>query len=111
MALVLCSSLPTVIADREAPAESKALIKITHYYSPCSYPMLFSCQKSFRLEGVPPGWAKAVVGCQLSVARRIPSDTRVLIGRTSCRWAQLLCPKFGVKRRAPVSVTELNGVA
>ncbi len=48
MDALLCSSLLAVIADREAPAESKALIKLTLCYSPCSYPMLFSCQKSSR---------------------------------------------------------------
>jgi hypothetical protein len=63
-----CSSLPTVIADRGAPAESKALIKLTLCYSPCSYPMLFSCQKSSASKASHLGglnsYRLSVLGCQ-----------------------------------------------
>ena len=44
--------------------------------------MLFSCQKSSRLAAFPPGWVQAYI-----------------------------CPKFGIKRRALVTVTEFYGVA
>ncbi len=61
-----CSSLPRLLRTVETPAVSKALIK--HYsYSPCSYPMLFSCQKSPALRR--PTWVGGsfqlpVLGCQ-----------------------------------------------
>ena len=69
-------------------SRSKALIKITCYYSPCSYPMLFSCQKS------------------------VASKASRLGGRDKRRFQPLaipyllsieltFCSKFGVKRRAP----------
>jgi hypothetical protein len=35
-----------LLRTAEPQQESKALIKLTLCYSPCSYPMLFSCQKS-----------------------------------------------------------------
>ena len=44
--------------------------------------MLFSCQKSSRLAAFPPGWVQAYI-----------------------------CPKFDIKRSAPVTVTEFYAVA
>jgi len=52
----------TVIADHGNTSRSKALIKNHSYYSPCSYPMLFSCQISSALRR--PTW----VGKQPSAA-------------------------------------------
>jgi competence protein ComGF len=42
-----------LLRTAEPQQESKALIKLTLCYSPCSYPMLFSCQKSPAFYGVP----------------------------------------------------------
>jgi hypothetical protein len=77
MMLLLCSSLLTVIADREAPAESKALIKLT-LYSPCSYPMLFSCQKSSAVYGRPLWSGKAAISRQFSAVTKF-NDNRQLV--------------------------------
>ncbi len=70
---LICSSLPRLLRTMETPAVSKALIKLT-LYSPCSYPMLFSCQKSFRLAASALE-RKAAVSCQLSVVSRILPTT------------------------------------
>ncbi len=80
-----------VLRPQGTPAESKALIKITlSTRLVVIYPMLFSCQKSSALEGVPPGWVGqlSAFSRQLSVKPRTP---------TVCC---LVCPKFGAKRLA-----------
>ena len=62
-----------VLRPQGTPAESKALIKITlSTRLVVIYPMLFSCQKSSALEGVPPGWVGqlSVISRQLSVKPR-----------------------------------------
>src|SRR5262249_39846551 len=110
MMLSLCSSPPECgIAAAEIPAESKALIKLTLSYSRLVviYPMLFSCQKSSALEGVPPGWVGqlSAFSRQLSakprtanrMLPRLPKDRR----QATCanyryrnfRWS-LLTPNF-----------------
>jgi len=102
MMLSLCSSPPECgIAAAEIPAESKALIKLTLSYSRLVviYPMLFSCQKSSALEGVPPGWVGAVVSGRLSVVRK----------NLKTNFQTVICPKFGAKRPALVTGTEIYG--
>jgi hypothetical protein len=81
-----------VLRPQGTPAESKALIKITlSTRLVVIYPMLFSCQKSSALEGVPPGW----VGQLSAFSRQLSVKTQELpIERC------LVCPKFGAKRLA-----------
>jgi hypothetical protein len=77
MALFVCSSLTTVIADRVNTSRSKALIKNTHYYSPCSFTQCYSVVKNHAASKASRSGAdKAiVVSCQLSVVSRILPTT------------------------------------
>jgi hypothetical protein len=85
----ICSSLPTVIADRGAPAESKALIKHTHFNSRLVvffYPMLFSCQKSFADKGVPPEQEASAFSRKVSDCHRPTTGNRILIAGSLVYW-------------------------
>ncbi len=74
---------PTVIADRGSPSRSKALIK--HYsYSPCSYPMLFSCQKSSRLAASHTGWVEHIYMSAQSSHQATCASNRYRILRCRC---------------------------
>jgi hypothetical protein len=78
---LICSSLPRLLRTMETPAVSKALIKLT-LYSPCSYPMLFSCQKSSRLAASHLGGFE-LLPTQCSAPSDLPWENRYRIVRLS----------------------------